>query len=257
MNYILITGASKGIGLSIARSWAARGFNVLLVARGAEALETAAAAIRKDFGVQVDFRSEDLGDAAAPQRLLDWCRSSGYAVQGLVNNAGFGSSGAFTELPLEGQQNMMQVNMNALVALTHLFLPELKKQPKAWLLNIASSAAYQAVPFLSIYAATKAFVLTFSRGLRYELRDSSVSVTCVCPGSTDTDFANRAQVGPKAQKAAEKVNMTPEAVAEAAVKATLQGRAEVITGAINKLGAFLVWLFPKSLAEKTAAGLYK
>lgn len=257
MTYILITGASKGIGLCIARAWAARGYNVLLVARGAEALEAAAAAIRKDFGVQADFRAEDLGDPAAPQRLLDWCRSSGYAVQGLVNNAGFGTSGAFEQLPLAGQLNMMQVNMNALVALTHGFLPELRRQPKAFLLNVASSAAYQAVPFLSIYAATKAFVLTFSRGLRYELRGSTVSVTCVCPGATDTDFANRAQVGAKALKAAEKVNMTPEAVAEAAVKATLAGKAEVVTGLINKVGAFLVWLFPKALAEKTAAGLYQ
>ena len=257
MNYILITGASKGIGLAIAREWAARGFNVLLVARSAAALESAAAAIRKDFGVQADFRAEDLGDPAAPLRLFDWCRSSGYAVQGLVNNAGFGASGAFTELSLEAQQNMMQVNMNALVALTHLFLPMLQMQPKAYLLNIASSAAYQAVPFLSIYAASKAFVLTFSRGLRYELRGTPVSVTCVCPGSTDTDFANRAQVGAKALKAAEKVNMTPEAVACIAVKATIAGRAEVITGAINKFGAFLVWLFPKGLAERTAAGLYK
>ncbi|RYY92647.1 MAG: SDR family oxidoreductase, partial [Chitinophagaceae bacterium] len=256
MNYILITGASKGIGLSIARAWAGRGYNVLLVARGAAALEAAAQAIRNDFSVQADFRSEDLGDPAAPQRILDWCRTSGYGVQGLVNNAGFGASGAFDKLTLAEQQNMMQVNMNALVALTHLFLPELKKQPKSWLLNIASSAAYQAVPFLSIYAATKAFVLTFSRGLRYELRGSGVSVTCVCPGATDTDFANRAQVGVKALKAAEKVNMTPETVGESAVKATIAGKAEVITGAINKLGAFLVWLFPKGLAEKTAAGLY-
>ncbi|GAB4091633.1 SDR family NAD(P)-dependent oxidoreductase [Flaviaesturariibacter terrae] len=257
MNYVLITGASKGIGLAIAREWAARGYNVLLVARGADALEAAAAAIRADFRVEANTRAEDLGDPAAPQRIFDWCRDAGYAVQALVNNAGFGSSGSFESLSLEGQQNMMQVNMNALVALTHLFIPVLKQQPKAWILNIASSAAYQAVPFLSIYAASKAFVLTFSRGLHYELRDSPVSVTCVCPGSTDTDFANRAQVGPKAQKAAEKVNMSPEAVAKAAVQATLQGRTEVITGAINKLGAFLVWLFPKSLAERTAAGLYK
>ncbi|RYY41189.1 MAG: SDR family oxidoreductase [Chitinophagaceae bacterium] len=257
MNYILITGASKGIGLAIARGWAGRGYNVLLVARNPTELESAAAAIRNDFKVDAQWRSEDLGDAGAPQRLLDWCSTSGFAVQGLVNNAGYGSSGAFADLPLDGQLNMMQVNMNAVVALTHLFLPELKKHPKAWLLNIASSAAYQSVPFLSIYAASKAFVLTFSRGLRYELRKTPVSVTCVCPGATDTNFADRAQVGVKALKAAEKVNMTPEAVGEAAVKATLAGRAELVTGVINKVGAFLVWLLPKGLAEKTAAGLYE
>ncbi|RYY81515.1 MAG: SDR family oxidoreductase, partial [Chitinophagaceae bacterium] len=252
MTYILITGASKGIGLAIARAWAGRGYNVLLVARSEDGLKAAADSIRNDYKVDAQWRTEDLGDSAAPQRIFEWCRSEGFQIQGLVNNAGFGSSGSFMELPLAIQLNMMQVNMNALVSLTHLFLPQLKAQPKAWLLNIASSAAYQAVPYLSIYAASKAFVLTFSRGLRYELRNSSVSVTCVCPGATDTAFAERAQVGAKALKAAEKVNMTPAAVGESAVKATISGRAELVTGAINKVGAFLVWLLPKGLAERTA-----
>jgi len=143
------------------------------------------------------------------------------------------------------------------VKLCKLFLPALRLQPKAYILNIASSAAYQAVPCLSLYAATKAFLLSFSRGLRQELRQSNVSVTCISPGSTDTDFSKRAQIGIKGLKAAEKINMTPEAVARIAVKSMFAGKTEVITGAINKLGAFLVWLSPKSLVERTAMKIYQ
>ncbi|RYZ20361.1 MAG: SDR family oxidoreductase [Chitinophagaceae bacterium] len=257
MTYALITGASKGIGKAIAREWARRGHHVLLVARSEGALQQVAADIRNDFKVEADFLAADLTDPAASERIFEWCQGKGYSIDTLINNAGFGASGPFDSIPLAEQLSMMQVNMNALVTLTHLFLPELKRQPKAYLLNIASSAAYQAVPYLSVYAASKAFVLTFTRGLRHELKGSSVSVTCVCPGATDTDFASTAQVGEKALKAADKVNMTPEVVARQAVDALVAGKPEKITGFINQLGAFLVWLAPKGVAEKTAAGLYK
>ena len=152
---------------------------------------------------------------------------------------------------------MMQLNMNAVVALTFLFLPLLKQQPKAYILNIASSAAYQAVPYLSLYAATKAFILQFSRGLHYELKKTIVSVTCICPGATDTGFAARAQLGAKGLKTAEKVNMTPEQVADIAVNGMFSGKTEVIIGLINKAGAFFAWLLPKKLVEQTAAKIYE
>ena len=127
---------------------------------------------------------------------------------------------------------------------------------KRQILNIASSAAYQAVPGLSLYAASKAFVLSFSRGLQFELRNSTVTVTTVCPGGTDTDFANRAQLGPKAVKAGEKLNMQADEVAKMALDAMYAGKTELITGILNKLGAALVWLMPKKIVEKTAAGIY-
>ena len=151
---------------------------------------------------------------------------------------------------------MMQVNMNVLVELSSLFLPELKRAPKAHILNIASSAAYQAVPGLSVYAASKSFVLSFSRGLQYELRHTNVSVTTVCPGGTDTDFANRANLIEKARKAGEKLNMSADAVAKMAIDAMLAGKTEKITGLVNQIGAAFVWLLPKKIVEKTAAGIY-
>lgn len=257
MEYALITGASKGIGKAIATDLAARGFNVLLVARSEELLQQEAARITALYPVKADWLALDLSTAEAAQNVYDWCRAKGYTVQALVNNAGYGLSGPFEKYSAEQYVNMMTLNMSTLVSLTRLFLPDLRNQSRSYILNIASSAAYQAVPGLSIYAATKAFVLMFSRGLRQELHKSSVSVTCVCPGATDTEFPNRAQVGPKGLKAAEKLNMSPEAVATLATRAMLSRKAEVITGFVNKIGATLAWLLPKNLVERTAGKIYE
>ena len=257
MEYALITGASKGIGKAIATDLAARGFNVLLVARSEELLQQEANRITASYPVKADWLSLDLSTPEAAQNVYDWCRAKGYTVQALVNNAGYGLSGPFEKYSVSEHVNMMTLNMTTLVAMTRLFLPDLRAQPQSYILNIASSAAYQAVPGLSTYAATKAFVLFFSRGLRQELHKTSVSVTCVCPGATDTDFPTRAQVGPKGLKAAEKVNMSPETVALLATRAMLSGKAEVITGFVNKVGATLAWLLPKNLVENIAGKIYE
>lgn len=257
MEYALITGASKGIGKAIATDLAARGFNVLLVARSEELLQQATAGITSLYPVKADWLALDLSAATSAQQVYDWCRAKGYVVRALVNNAGYGLSGPFEKYSAEEHVNMMTLNMTTLVALTRLFLPGLRAQPSAYILNVASSAAYQAVPGLTTYAATKAFVLMFSRGLRQELRKTSVSVTCVCPGATDTDFPNRAQVGAKGLKAAERLNMSPETVAHLATRAMLSRKSEVITGFVNKVGATLAWLLPKNLVENIAGKIYE
>lgn len=257
MEYALITGASKGIGRAIARELAARGHNVLLVARSEDLLQQLSAEIASRHNVATDWLALDLSRPEAPQNVCDWCRARGYVINILVNNAGYGLSGPFEKYSLQEHLNMMQLNMSTMVGMTRLFLPGLRSRPKGYILNVASSAAYQAVPNLTLYAATKAFVLAFSRGLHQELHKSPVSVTCVSPGATDTDFPNRAQLGEKGMKAAEKVNMTPETVASLAVKAMFAGRSEVITGFINKLGAAMAWLLPKSVVERTAMKIYE
>lgn len=257
MSYALITGASKGIGKVIALELAAKGYPLIIVARDESLLNLVAAEISGTAKVDVKVLALDLSLPSAPEEVFNFTQKNGLTVSVLVNNAGYGLSGPFDRYSTTDHLAMLQVNCNSLVALCHLFLPQLKLQPKAFILNIASSAAYQAVPYLSLYAASKSLVLSFSRGLRYELRKTSVSVTCVCPGSTDTDFATTAQVGEKAMKTAQKVNMTPEQVGKAAVAAMVAGKAEVITGAINKLGGFLTWLLPKSILEGGAARLYE
>jgi uncharacterized protein len=257
MEYALITGASKGIGKAIAEELARRGFNLVLVARSGDLLKQVTGEITSRYRVKADWLALDLSATDAPQRVLAWCKDRSYTIQVLVNNAGYGLSGPFEKYGLDEHLNMMQLNMNAVVSLTRLFLPELRGQRRAYILNIASSAAYQAVPGLSVYAATKSFILAFSRGLHQELYKSPVSVTCISPGATDTDFPNRAQLGEKGLKAAQKLNMTPAAVASTAVKAMLAGKTEVITGLVNKLGAAMAWLLPKTLVERTAMKIYE
>jgi short-subunit dehydrogenase len=257
MAYALVTGASKGIGLAIAQELARRKFDLLLIARSAPLLQQAAQQLTTTYGIKTDYLAIDLAQSGAAQDVFNWCKQKSYSVQLLVNNAGYGLSGPFENHPLSAHLDMMAVNNTALVELCYLFLPQLRQQPKAYILNIGSSAAYQAVPGLSLYAASKALVLSFSRGLRQDLKRTTVSVTCVCPGSTDTDFGARAQIGEKAQKAAEKVNMTPADVAKQAVEATLVGKAEVVTGIINKVGKLMAWLMPKGIVETTAGSIYE
>lgn len=257
MAYALITGASKGIGKAIATELALRKNDVLLVARSGGTLAQVAQELAQKHGVKTAYLAIDLSGENAAQSVFNWCREQQYSVNILVNNAGYGLSGNFDKHALAKNLNMLQVNMLVPVVLTQLFLPQLLLQPKAYILNTASSAAYQSVPGLSLYAATKAFLLSFSRGLHQELRTTTVSVTCVSPGATDTDFVVRAQLGPKGLKAAQQVNMTPEAVAKIAVKAMFRKKPEVIAGTINKAGVFMSWLLPKGLVERTAMKIYQ
>ncbi|HWB26567.1 MAG TPA: SDR family oxidoreductase [Chitinophagaceae bacterium] len=257
-SFALITGASKGIGKNIAVELAKRKINVLLTARSEDALQHVCATLREQYGIQANYFAADLSLPETPQLIFNWCAVNNYAVNILVNNAGFGLSGLFENYSANDHVNMLQVNVLSLVRLTALFLPSLKSYAgRAYILNIASSAAYQAVPYLAVYSASKAFVLSFSRALHYEMKKTNVSVTCISPGATDTDFPKRANVGPKGQKAAEKLNMQPADVAAIAVDKMFKRRTEVITGFVNKLGAALAWLAPKGLAEKTAAAIYE
>lgn len=257
MAFAVITGASKGIGRAIAEELASRGNSLILVARSESLLLSLQADLQQRYQVEVHVFPADLSDPEAAQQLVNRIQEAGLHVHILVNNAGYGLGGSFDSRPVEAQLDMMRLNMLTPVVLTRLLLPELLKQPKAYILNIASTAAYQAVPGLTVYSATKSFLLSFSRGLRYELRKTSVSVTAVSPGGTATEFASRADLGSKAVKAGEKLNMQPEQVAKKAIDAMFDGKAELIPGWLNKISTWLVWLFPKAISEKAAAGIYE
>lgn len=255
MAYALVTGASKGIGKSLAEGLAARGYDLLLVARSGDLLRGVGAGLETRYKIKTAILAIDLSAPGAAQQVYDWAVS--YNIQVLVNNAGYGLGGALDKNPLPDTLAMMRVNMEVPVSLCRLFLPGLKQHSKAYILNIASSAAYQAVPGLTAYAATKAFVLSFSRGLRQELKKSSVSLTCISPGATDTNFVHQAQLGEKARQMADKVNMSPEKVADIALRGLFAGKAEIIPGFINKIGAAAAWLLPKGLTESTAKKIYE
>jgi uncharacterized protein len=257
MSYALITGSSKGIGKSIALELAKKKIDVLLVARSVDLLENLAKEITTTYAVKAHCLAIDLAAPDAPSLVKQWCEKNNYEVNILVNNAGYGLSGAFEKYSLKEYNDMLQININAVISLCHIFLEDFKKLPQSYILNIASTTAYQSVPCFSMYAASKAFIKSFTRSLNYELRKTNVSVSCVSPGGTDTDFAIRAAVSNQALKAADKFNMTTKAVAKIAVAAMFSKKTEVITGVINKVGAFLSWLLPQKFVEGNLYKIYK
>ena len=256
MPYALITGASGGIGWALAKELASRKHDVLLVARSEEILKKNCEELRQKFGVNTDYLSLDLSIPDAVLQVSEWLHHKHYGIDMLINNAGFGSWGNLKDIKREELNKMMQLNMLTLADFCKVLLPDLEKNSRAFILNISSTAAYQAVPTLTSYAATKAFVLLFSRGLRWELRGSNVSVSCLSPGATSTGFVDRANMG-MIKERAEKVSMTPEAVARIAIRGLLANKAEIIPGFINWASVKLVPLLPKALPELIAKNLYK
>lgn len=253
--YALITGASKGIGKSIALLLAKAGYNLLLVARSETELKELSSLLQKEYGIQVGYLATDLSLTGAAEKTASWCTSYTSALTILINNAGYGVWGNFESLSLSDQMNMLQLNINAVVELTYHLLPLLQQQNQSYILNIASTAAYQALPGFSLYAASKSFILNYSRAIRYELKHSPVSVSCLCPGPTDTAFASRAGLDAFADLA-EKFNMSPDEVAQTAVKGMFSKKAEMIPGLTNKISSFFASILPKTLVERVAASLY-
>ena len=257
MSYALITGASKGIGKAIAFELAKHKYDILLTARSVDLLQQTAEEIKKLYPVKIYFLSLDLSELTAPQKLCDWCVENNFPVSVLVNNAGFGLTGSFDQISLKETNDLLQLNVIVPTQLCRIFIPLLKQQTQSYILNIASSTAYQAIPMLAVYAASKAYILRFSRAIKHELTGTNISVTCLSPGPTDTDWATTAKMNERVLKMADKFNMTPQKVAEIGIKAMFNKRTEVIAGFTNKLGAFVSWLLPNSFVEKTTGKLYK
>ncbi len=256
MPYALITGASGGIGLAIARELASRKHDVILIARSEDQLRKHAEEIRKQYSVSAEYLALDLANPNASITILEWATSRNFSIDILVNNAGFGSWGKFHEIPESEFRGMMQLNMIALAELCRAFLPQLLKQSKAYILNVSSTAAYQAVPTLSLYAATKAFVLLLTRGLNWELKGTQVSASCLSPGPTSTGFIDRANLQAMKDRA-EKFSMKPEEVARIAIEGMYARKPEIIPGFTNWLSAKLAEIVPKFVPEQIAANLYK
>ena len=257
MPYALVTGASKGIGKAIALELAKHHYDILLTARSADLLSSVASEISGKYPVKVEYLPLDLTLPGSPQQLLNWCTDNKYSIEVLVNNAGFGLGGPFDSVKPEQNSGMLQLNVITPTLLCQLFVPLLKKNKQSYILNIISSAAYQAVPLLSIYSASKAYLLSFTRALHHELKEFNISVTAASPGPTDTDWIHTARITGKALKMATKVNMQPSEVAEIAVKAMLSKKIEVIAGFMNKAGAFFAWLLPRNFVEKIAGKMYR
>lgn len=245
MNYTLITGASKGIGQALAKQFARFNCNLFLTARSQHELDELAAGLRKEYKVRVEVLALDLLAEGAAESLYRHCVEHGIKVRILVNNAGLGLWDYFEEAKLEDMLRMMQLNQQVLVELCHRFLPMLKEQPEAHILNVASTAAFQPFPGFSVYAASKAFVYSFSQSLRFELK-KEVNVTCLCPGPTDTAFFSTAGFNHRLDTA-EGIKMSVEEVAGKAVEGLLAKKAVLIPGFSNKIGGFFSKLLPTPL----------
>ena len=255
MKYALITGASKGIGRAMAIEISRLKMGVLLVARSENILDTFSKELIQEYGIDVQYLSIDLSLDSSAQQVYQWCVDEGFNVSFLINNAGYGMWGYFDKLKIKEQLNMMQLNTTCLVELTYLMIPILRKNETSYILNVASTAAYQPVPAMSVYAATKSFVITFSQSLEYELRDRSISVSFISPGSTDTGFMDRANMN-ALKKIAEKFNMSPQKVAKIAIKETLNKKREIIPGHLNYFSSKISNMLPAWLSAKLAANIY-
>ena len=236
MQTALITGASSGIGADLARAFSRAGYAVILLARRQDRLHALAHALGPGARVVV----ADLADPTTPGRVF----AETGPVDVLVNNAGFGDFVSFAEQDTDRQRDMLQVNVVALTALTTLYLPAMRARGAGRILNVASIVGFMPCPGIALYAATKAFVLSFSEALHSELAGSGVTVTCLAPGSTASEFAEMANMQ---GKLALRMPMSSAAVAQAGVAATLAGQRLVITGAVNRFNSLLVRLLPRGL----------
>jgi short-subunit dehydrogenase len=231
---ILITGASSGIGADLARQLAERGYNVTLTARRKERLEELADELREAHDIVADVETCDLGAAAARGRLISKLQGGEREVVGVCNNAGFGNLGNFLDHELEEELNVVKVNIEALHHLTGAFVPRMVQQGAGAVLNVASTAAFQPLPGFATYAASKAFVHSFSEALHTELSGTGVSVTSLCPGFTKTEFEQRAGAEDAAAKLPGFTWMESEDVAREAVEGMISGRRTVVPGVLNK-----------------------
>ncbi|MGA3284721.1 MAG: SDR family oxidoreductase [Verrucomicrobiota bacterium] len=250
---VLITGASSGIGLELARCFAADKSRLVLVARNTEALHSLADELRREHGIQTMVLTADLSRPETPARMFNDLRQAGVTVDVLVNNAGFGAHGAFAGLPLRRQLEMIQVNVAALTELAGLFLPGMIERKRGGVLNVGSLAGFLPGPGMAVYFATKAYVLSFSEALAGELAGMELTVTALCPGPTTTNFGNVARGQKERQFKSPK--MSAKTVARCGHRAFRKGRVLAIPGLRNHFLIFLTRLTPRWFQRKIVKSL--
>lgn len=244
--WVLITGASSGIGKALAFEFAAHGFNLFLTARNAESLRQAAAECSQKFGIETKTHLADLCDSKAVDDLLQILFASPIEIEVLVNNAGFGVMGEFAQTDVETELKMLDVQLAATLKLTKGLLPPMIARKGGRILNVASVYSFAPVPFQTVYSACKAFMLSFSESLSEELKGTGVSVTVVCPGTTQTEFRARAGIEEKNKSA----GVTAESVARIAVRQTLRGKHLVVPGFANRMFVFFTRRLPVGIVPR-------
>ena len=250
--WALVTGASAGIGWELASQLAAGGANLVLTARRTDRLTELANELRTKHKIQTEVISADLAQPGAPDEVFGFTEGKHLPIEVLINNAGFGAYGHFYKNDRQRYLDMVQVNVAAVVNLTHLYLPGMIARRSGYIMIVASTAAFQAVPYISTYAATKAFDLIFAEGVAAEVRRHGVLVSALCPGSTESEFLEVANQPLHGTRSAE----TAEKVARVGLEGLAAGKSRVISGGRNWLGVEMQRLAPHGLVTKVAERLF-
>lgn len=253
MKATLITGASAGIGEAFARRLAEEKHNLVLAARSEKKLHELCDELMLKHQITAHYIAIDLTEAAADRRLFEETERHAFEIDWLVNNAGFGSMGDFAQLELENELQMIRLNVTTLVALTHRYLQKMRERRSGTIINVSSSASFQPVPFMATYAATKAFVTSFSEALAEENRAHGITVTALCPGPTDTNFFAVANAKPLQMKGMQ----TPEEVVETALNAARRGRSTIVSGWTNYIGSVLGTFVPNAVVTRAIGGVLR
>jgi len=248
MNTTLITGASTGIGAAFARKLAARGRNVLLVARSEDKLIALCNELGRLTSIRAQYVTLDLREPDAGAQLFEETKKRELEIDMLINNAGFGSMGEFVKLDIDRELEMIQLNVRAVVDLTHRFLPPMRERKRGTIINVASTAAFQGVPYMATYAATKAFVLSFSEAIGEENRLHGIHVMALCPGVTETNFFEASKI----DKPPMRTIQTAEEVVDTALRGLARQKSVVVSGWTNWLTVEAERFVPRSMVTKVA-----
>ena len=251
---VLVTGASFGIGEAFAYYLASLGANLILTARSTDKLKQLADELKQKYAVSVQVFPADLVDSNSPKLIYEQVKAAGLSVDLLINNAGFGKWAFFHAVDIEEYQQMLSVNINALVRLTYLFLPDMLARGNGGVINVASTAAFQPVPYIAVYSASKSFVLNFTEALAGEYSEKGLRFLALCPGSTDTNFMSIAN--PEIDTSDERF-ATPEAVVRSGINAYINGRKYHVPGLMNYLLSLLPRIFPRAVAIRIVANMFK
>lgn len=248
MKTALITGASYGIGAAFARELAGRKTNLILVARSEDKLQQLATELQNKFQIEASVIVRDLSEPAAGTKLFETITQKGLSVDILINNAGFGDYGNFCDRELERQLDMVQLNIKVLVELTHLFLNQMRERRSGSIINVSSIAGFQPIPYMSVYAASKAFVLSFTEALRAENKNTGVSIQVLCPGPTESNFFENAKF-PQSVAATSSGNYaSSEEVVRDSLDALEKNQSTVVTGSFfNQIIVNLPRFLPREI----------
>ena len=247
--YTLITGASSGIGKAIAWYCGSLKMNLLLISLPDEGLQKVAMEIHDKYRVETEFFETDLGKLNSADEIFQWTVRNNYSINILINNAGLAGTSIFELSDIKYNDDRIMVNIRALVLLTRLFLPVLKEHKKSYILNIGSLSAFFAIPYKSVYSSTKAFVVNFSRAIRYELKNSSISISVVCPNGVRTNTGTNSRIDAHGF-IGRLTTISPQLVAKIAVDEMLKGKFLIIPGFLNQLLLILQKIIPVGLQQK-------